>query len=120
MAHAELEDLIGKTFTEVRRGEDSVRFVGEKSYALYHEQDCCESVYLDDVVGDLVDLVGTPILSAYEETNSDNPKTHGKYKPDSFTWTFYRIATAKGTVTLRFYGESNGYYSESVSIKKVR
>lgn len=33
--------------------------------------------------------------------------------------TFYRIATAKGQVVIRFYGSSNGYYSESVSFAQL-
>jgi hypothetical protein len=115
-------DLIGKTLTTVEKvGEDRIEFTDSagKKYALYHSQDCCESVNVEDINGDLSDLVGNPLLQADEETSDKNPEGITKEYQDSFTWTFYKLATIKGGVTIRWYGESNGYYSESVDFAEV-
>lgn len=111
-------ELIGKTIKEINISEskDYIEFVldnGEK-YSMYHEQDCCESVYIEDIIGDLNDLIGSPIVIARGDSSGENPKGIKIEYQESFTWTFYNFATAKGYVTIRWYGASNGYYSESV------
>jgi hypothetical protein len=62
-------------------------------------------------------LVGARLEMAEAVSNStDGPK---EGYADSYTWTFYKLATAKGYVTVRWYGESNGYYSEEVDFGPV-
>lgn len=112
-----IDILVGMTMESVSNESNQrivFRSVDGREFALYHIEDCCESVTVDDICGDLSDLVGSPILQAEETTSKDNPAGVAKEYQDSFTWTFYRLATIKGQVVIRWYGESNGYYSESV------
>lgn len=117
---ANLKDLLGKTLTSVECVDDEelvFTTTDGKRYKLYHEQDCCERVTIESLVGDLSDLVGEPLLVAEESTSDTHPEdyTPRVYADDSFTWTFYKLATRKGYVDVRWYGESNGYYSERVT-----
>lgn len=116
-----IEQLIGKTLIKIsdtKEGDTEILFVTTEGevFRMDHEQDCSESVFVLDIVGHLDDLVGSPILYAEETSNPmDPPPSEG-----SGTWTFYHIRTMKGTVTIRWYGESNGYYSESVDFALVK
>lgn len=69
---------------------------------------------MDDICGDLQDLVGVQITQAECVTDSSGDDDDG-----TNTWTFYKIGTPKGRVTVRWYGSSNGYYSESVTFARI-
>jgi hypothetical protein len=114
-----LEQLIGKTMRSVvQNGRDSIDFEAESGerWRMFYDPDCCASCYIEDVVGDLQDLVGSPVAMAEAVTNHDDPLTADE---ESFTWTFYKLASAKGYVTIRWYGRSNGYYSETASFQRL-
>ena len=134
----EISALIGKTLISIENIDNAeLVFTSDdgNEYKRYHIQSCCEDVCIDDICWDLNDLIGSPILKAEEVSNdkfvSDfNDKfkfkeddwterdEFGNYKPESHTWTFYKLATIKGYVDIRWYGESNGYYSEDVYFEK--
>lgn len=126
----QFSDLLGKTIIAIKVNKtneaDYIDIVTKDGdiYQLYHIQDCCEGVSIEDISGDLDDLLYEPLIVAEEVISYVDPddfeisQESRRYR-DSFTWTFYRLATTKGYVTIRWYGEPNGYYSESVSFCKV-
>jgi hypothetical protein len=127
MSTKRIDTMIGLTMASVTGGvnDDTLRFTSTdgRTFRFWHEQDCCESVKIEDIAGDLPDLVGSPIVMAEEVSSLDGfdeaaEARSGEYEPESYTWTFYKFATAKGYVTVRWFGTSNGYYSEGVSFEE--
>lgn len=113
-------ELMGLTLSAVeglQEGSEEVRFTTTdgRVFRMHHWQDCCETVSIVDVTGDPDDLLGEAILRA-EESSADA----GDNTSESGTWTFYKLATRKGYVDIRWLGESNGYYSESVDFEEVK
>ena len=106
------EEMIGKKFDKVYQYGDAYLIFekqGIPEFVFYHNQDCCESVYIEDVAGELEDLSLGVITEAEEYT-----KDAGEEVCESGTYTFYKFSSTKGCVNIRWVGESNGYYSESV------
>lgn len=118
----DISAMVGQVFDKVyTRDDDELVFENDENIVrFYHDQECCEGVEIDEIIGDLNDLIGSPIVSAKERISDENPEGVTKECQDSFTWTFYEFATNKGSVTVRWYGESNGYYSESVDFYLIR
>lgn len=105
--------LKGKEILLSEITDNSIRLSFDDGYLdMYHRQDCCETVYIEDISGNK-DLNGAIFYEVIEkECDRD-----GMGYDESFTWTFYTIRTSKGYLDIRWYGASNGYYSESVDVE---
>ena len=112
-----MAQMLGKTFVRVSGSVDGDEMLFETAtgerFMFAHQQDCCETVRINDIVGDLQDLVGAPLLVAEEVKGATEPDEEHY---ESYTYTFYKFATRRGYVDVRWLGESNGYYSESVEL----
>lgn len=153
MRKTNVNELLDKLVVEIKFNPEELMFIcSDKSvYRMFHSQNCCEHVSIEDICGDLKDLLNSPILIA-ESRKSDSSsdievseeKNDSEWEDDGYEghegtytsiidggkillsdekhsdneccqWTFYRIGTMKGTVTIRWCGTSNGYYSTDVS-----
>lgn len=113
-----IDTMQGHTLASIRgasKNSDLIVLTSTEGHVweMFHSQDCCESVWLEDVIGDVDDLIGSPILMAEEAISNGEGEAGGIYQD----WTFYKLATVKGYVTLRWCGESNGYYSTDVNVR---
>ena len=115
-------EFSGKTIQEIRgckkhSDEVTIKFTDGSCLKFYHQQDCCETVLLEDFDITPEWLIDSKIISIEERIS----RSEEGVKPlndwtESYTWSFYVIKTSSSTMILRWYGESNGWYSETVDI----
>jgi hypothetical protein len=115
-------DLVGKTIVSFDgdKGDDEIilRTSDGSVYKMDHTQDCCEDVHVDDITGDIKDLLNYEIVVAEEVESEEHQSYHDEHEYEQ--WTFYKLDTVKGGITIRWYGVSNGYYSTRVDFTKVK
>lgn len=106
-----IKQLKGMTITAVVYKEDNESLLihlNTHVLEMIHHQDCCETVYLADVIGSFEDLIGYPLLEVSESVVCIPTRC------ESATASYYNFKTVKASVQLRWIGESNGFYSETV------
>lgn len=109
-------NLKGKQFfyiEDLEKGDDEIFFYCNdgKIYQMYHDQESGESVYIENIEGDIKNLIDTDIL------NIDVVAISKKEKYGTSTKTTYKFETTKGLVTINWIGTSNGRSSESVEVR---
>lgn len=119
------EYLKGKTITEMSIGvfesssndNEYVSFIANDSdfeyeYILYHDANVTNSVCIEDITGNIIDILDSIILLAEssfsEKINKGDTTTWGGDILASERWTYYRLNTSIGSVTIKWHG--NGTY----------
>lgn len=119
--------LLNKTIIQITVSYESVIFACNDLtiYSLYHDQVCCESVELSEIIGKLENLLFAPITFADESSGEIDLSKDLDYLAASqlgvahASWTFYKLATTYGFVDIIFRGDSNGCYSESAALYEL-
>ena len=113
-----VQELEGEILTHIDDCDDGILLTtaSGRKIRMYHQQDCCESVSIVGTDGEWHKLIGKPLL----EVDVDNTETipPSEYA-DSYTQTNFTFRVDDATVICRWIGESNGYYSESVSLEEI-
>ena len=123
-----LKELVGKTVIEINKSNEllGLRCSDGNEYRFCHEQDCCESVWLVEEEFTSIPSTQFTIKSAKEDEEmgeliykqQDEYGSEYDYSDGTYTDSKYTFETDKGDFLLYFRGESNGYYSEDVTIQK--
>ncbi len=113
----------GRTLTDIEIDEANAEITLTDSkgrrYLMSHHQDCCELVQIHDLSGDFEAILNRPLTIAREETSNTHPPDVPGDSYESFTWTVYEFGNADALLRIRWFGTSNGYYSESVQIDRI-
>lgn len=111
------ESLVGETIThiDVDESQSEILFTTQsgKQILVHHWQQCCEEVKLAGIDGDIYSLVGWVARDISEETEE------GKSGDGTWTKTVLTFRVGGLAVVTRWFGESNGYYSENVDFSLV-
>lgn len=125
--HVPFSELVGKVLISVKNIDNKrLVFIADDGsvYELFHDQSCCDNVRIEDITGDLFNLLDSPITMADESSNPEYEEFEIRLARNLLrrrrTWTFYRLATLKGYVDIRWLGVSNGYYSERVDFVRTK
>jgi hypothetical protein len=72
-----IAEMLGRTFVSVDQRDDEELIFTEADgsrFVFYHSQDCCEQVVIEEIVGDIGDLVGSPLVEAEKASSDDRPE----------------------------------------------
>lgn len=115
MASVNFSDLKGKTLISIDgavKESSRITFICDtgEEYVLYYDARCCEDVSIEDIAGEILDVIGYELLLA------EMVKNHNQVGD---TWCFYKLSTIRGSITIRWFSEEN-YYSDEADFARIK
>lgn len=109
------ETLISVEGAEVGKDEVIFKTKSGRTFRMFHSQDCCESVSITRVSSIYTSGEGITVNEAEEKIEADIPASESATRT-----TFIVNGGGWNGFFIEWIGESNGYYSESVSFVEVK
>ena len=118
----QIKELIGEVLTHIDTDEENNEIMlttkSGRIIKIFHYQNCCEYVSIEDTDGNWHDLIGKVIIEAtHDEFEKGEPEP--EYPDYSWTRTSLKFVVDDATVISKWIGSSNGYYSETVDIQEI-
>lgn len=108
-----VDKFVNTECTKFKVFGDCVEFTCDfGEFIIYHEQDCCETVSCQGVIGVIPELPFT--ITKITETDVLSEDDDGVSEEQE-----YFFFTNKGDFSVQFSGSSNGYYGTAVSITPI-
>lgn len=119
-SNVDIKSLVGEVLTNIDVFDEEILLTTKsgREIRVYHDQDCCESVYIEGTEGDWKQLIGKVILEVEEDIEC-NEDANLVQEHESYTKTTLTFKVDGETVINRWFGCSNGYYSESVDFREI-
>jgi hypothetical protein len=119
-----VEELVGKKIVDLaenHEGDLTFTMSDGSIYEMGYVPDCCATCVVESGLDDLKAMIGQKLVAVTEDSSKETPAdVKQEYTPESQTWTFYTFRSNKATAQLRWFGSSNGYYSESVTFRRAK
>ncbi len=111
--------LVGCVINRAEQGEGDVLvriYSGAHVFNIVHRQDCCESVSVFSL--DLSPIIGKKLSKVEGSTDNELPPGYERGSLESWTNSYFTFTAEDGSVgQIYIFGESNGFYSESVDFE---
>lgn len=113
-------ELVGEVLTHIDENADNGEILltteSGRQFKIYHYQDCCESVYIEGTDGDWNQLLNKKLIAVDCDYEDGGDK---EAYDSSSTRTIFTFKVNDATVINKWFGSSNGYYSETASLEEI-